>query len=228
MTGDASARRRHRAGVARRLIEHRDDDARWDALSWRALEELPPWCALEEPARRELRDLAGLVSLLPALRRCLRGETLLALRSRVGEERFGALRSRPYAVDDDGVELAPPERLDGQLAERGARALAATIDEPLARELLIGALSETAVPDVPPAGRSGGTGSDGEPADGARGAVPSEAGSEPGAGGVDGTPAGEAGASSAPMSGTLGRAAVDIARELLGAGGVPPSARRAA
>ena len=134
-------RRRRRSTLARRLAEHRDAggtsaDPRWRALGWDALEGLPDWCALDDAGLAELRTLAGAVASLSAIRRCVRGDVLEALRARLGEAALDALRRRPYASAPCAAELDATDRLDALLAESGARALAASVPDPIARALL--------------------------------------------------------------------------------------------
>ena len=115
-----------------------------DALGWREIEALPVWCALDERTLHELVPLAGAVSLLPAIRACVHGDTLRHLAARVGGARLAALRTRPYRVGSPPSSAPPPlaalEALDEQLETRGVRALLATLDDPALAVLALAAL----------------------------------------------------------------------------------------
>ena len=149
MTAERTRRRQRRALIARQLAVHRDAAApaatvRWDALRWQALDTLPDWCALDRAALRELRTIAGVVALAPAIRRCLRGDVLTRLRTLAGAPRLEMLRRRPYAVPDTEAALDDAAGLEVLVAERGARALAASVDDGDARALLLEALRQDA------------------------------------------------------------------------------------
>ena len=135
---ERGTRRRHRAAVARRLVRWRTHPAlvasaardRLDTLTWQEIETLPAWCALGDEALAGLVPLVGAVSLLPAVRRSVRGDVLRRLVALLGERRLHALRTRPYRATAESVALAAPDALAAQLAARGVRALLATLDDP--------------------------------------------------------------------------------------------------
>ena len=152
VTTEPAERRRRRAATLVQLDRLREaadsgEDPRWETLTWRSLEELPDWCALDAPLRRERLLLAGAVVLLPAIRRCLRGDALLRLRELIGAARLEALRRRPYRTTASDVELADVAGLERQLLAHGTRALLAEVSDPVARALLFETLSAGAPTD---------------------------------------------------------------------------------
>lgn len=158
MTAEGAGPRHRRAAVALGLARllaaaGRTEDPRWRALAWDAFERLPDWCALEVPACAERTRIAGAVALLPAVRRCLRGGTLLRLGELIGTARLEALLRRPYPMVPSDVELAGAAGLERQLLAHGVRVLCAEVDDPGVRTALADVLGAIA-------GASGGTADD--------------------------------------------------------------------
>ena len=177
MTAERSERRGRRARAVRGLAVLLEPVAgpgseRRRALSWSALDGLPDWCGLDRRGRAERCALAGAVALLPAIRRCLDGRTLLPLSRRIGAGRFEALRRRPYRAfvrDETRLAITPGPALDRQLLELGVRALVSEVADPAVRALLHDALRVEH-------GLDGADGLDGGGEDGAHEPVDVEAG----------------------------------------------------
>ncbi len=146
MAAEISGRRGRRAAGVTQLAALREetglaDDSRWQVLPWRSLDELPGWCGLNAEARLERVTIAGAVALLPAIRRCLRGERLQHLSELIGTTRLDALRRRPYRASIDEVQLAEGAGLERQVRVHGVRVLVTEVADPVLRALLFEMLS---------------------------------------------------------------------------------------
>ena len=163
-------RRRRRGLAARQLVSLAfagalAEPGRWD---WDTLGSLPPWCLLDEPARRRLQRVAALLFIGPELRlwidrarldaaAALVGADALAAAIEVADRRFASGADDPApvagatpafaapgagAVDADAAEVAVAlaARLDGI----GAAVLLATLPDALPIEGLPALLGEPA------------------------------------------------------------------------------------
>lgn len=85
--------RRHRAAVARRLIERAPDAV--TALDWEACERAPAWLALDDDALASFQCRVGAVLCARALRLWIDGPRLAAARTILGETFLAQLLAQP-------------------------------------------------------------------------------------------------------------------------------------